>query len=188
MSCSIALLAARNSLMLLNKACLVLIFHGNHLHCVYRPNYIKLYEVYLIWARPYMLSIYQGMKLNIDLYSTGVCKIYEEHLKRINPNTPSITYDISQLFDFIDNLADLCCLVFQKSTQTYAPYNKDWIKEKIYILLRKQAGKWWERQPPKNWNRMAAVKWPYLWVNRFLISFYCQWLSISLILFANPSY
>lgn len=41
----------------------------------------------------------------------GVCKIYEEHLKRQNPHTPSITYDISQLFDFIDQLADLSCLV-----------------------------------------------------------------------------
>lgn len=43
--------------------------------------------------------------------STGVCKMYEEHLKRMNPNSPSITYDISQLFDFIDDLADLSCLV-----------------------------------------------------------------------------
>ena len=34
----------------------------------------------------------------------GVCKMYEEHLKRMNPNSPSITYDISQLFDFIDDL------------------------------------------------------------------------------------
>ena len=41
----------------------------------------------------------------------GVCKMYEEHLKRMNPNSPSITYDISQLFDFIDDLADLSCLV-----------------------------------------------------------------------------
>nr|CAD7428391.1 unnamed protein product [Timema monikensis] len=69
----------------------------------------------------------------------GVCKIYEEHLKQQNPNTPSITYDISQLFDFIDQVADLSCLVYQKSTNTYAPYNKDWIKEKIYVLLRRQA-------------------------------------------------
>lgn len=71
----------------------------------------------------------------------GVCKIYEEHLKKMNPNTPSITYDISQLFDFVDQLTDLSCLVYQKSTNTYAPYNKDWIKEKIYILLRRQAAK-----------------------------------------------
>ncbi|XP_032821053.2 enhancer of rudimentary homolog isoform X2 [Petromyzon marinus] len=69
----------------------------------------------------------------------GVCKIYEEHLKRMNPNSPSITYDISQLFDFIDDLADLSCLVYRADTQTYQPYNKDWIKEKIYILLRRQA-------------------------------------------------
>jgi hypothetical protein len=41
----------------------------------------------------------------------GVCKIYEEHLKKMNPNTPSITYDISQLFGFIDGLSDLSCLV-----------------------------------------------------------------------------
>ena len=40
----------------------------------------------------------------------GVCKIFEEHLKRSNPNSPSITYDISQLFDFIDSLQDLVCL------------------------------------------------------------------------------
>ncbi|EDS39107.1 enhancer of rudimentary protein [Culex quinquefasciatus] len=70
----------------------------------------------------------------------GVCKIYEEHLKRRNPNTPTITYDISQLFDFVDQLADLSCLVYQKSTNTYAPYNKEWIKEKIYVLLRQAAG------------------------------------------------
>ena len=38
-------------------------------------------------------------------------------------------------------LSDLSCLVYQKSTNTYAPYNKDWIKEKIYILLRRQASK-----------------------------------------------
>lgn len=71
----------------------------------------------------------------------GVCKIYEEHLKKTQPDISSITYDISQLFDFIDKLADLSCLVYQKSTSTYAPYNKEWIKEKIYILLRRQAAR-----------------------------------------------
>lgn len=37
----------------------------------------------------------------------GVCKIYEEHLKRKNPNTPTITYDISQLFDFVDQVCPI---------------------------------------------------------------------------------
>lgn len=44
----------------------------------------------------------------------GVCKIYEEHLKRRNPNTPTITYDISQLFDFLDQVSQ----IFQSSCQT----------------------------------------------------------------------
>ncbi|XP_076033863.1 enhancer of rudimentary [Oratosquilla oratoria] len=97
-----------------------------------------------------ILLVQSGIKPETRTYSDyesvnecmeGVCKIYEEHLKRMNPNTPSITYDISQLFDFIDQLSDLSCLVYQKSTNTYAPYNKDWIKEKIYILLRRQAAK-----------------------------------------------
>eukprot|EP00800_Vazella_pourtalesii_P022392 TRINITY_DN879_c0_g1_i1.p1 TRINITY_DN879_c0_g1~~TRINITY_DN879_c0_g1_i1.p1 ORF type:complete len:104 (+),score=17.30 TRINITY_DN879_c0_g1_i1:69-380(+) len=70
----------------------------------------------------------------------GVCKMFEEHLKQINPHSPSITYDINQLFKFINNLVDLTCLVLQKPTGTYVPHNKDWIKEKIYVMLRQQAG------------------------------------------------
>ena len=46
-------------------------------------------------------------------------------MKRTNPNIHSITYDISQLFHFIDQSADLSCLVYQKSTNTYSPYNED---------------------------------------------------------------
>lgn len=69
----------------------------------------------------------------------GICVIFEEHLKKSHPEVPAITYDIGQLFDFIDSLKDLSCLVYQSSTNTYAPYSKDWIKEKIYVLLRKQS-------------------------------------------------
>eukprot|EP00794_Sanderia_malayensis_P020205 gene20205-22181_t len=47
---------------------------------------------------------------SIDDCLEGVCKIYEEHLKRKHPDSSSITYDISQLFDFIDQLTDLSCL------------------------------------------------------------------------------
>lgn len=43
----------------------------------------------------------------------GVCKIYEEHLKRLHPNTPTITYDISQLFDFVDQVPSSESCLFQ---------------------------------------------------------------------------
>lgn len=69
----------------------------------------------------------------------GVCKMYEEHLKTANPDSTTITYSIEELFRFIDQLSDLSCLVFQRITNSYAPYNKEWIKAKIYELLRQAA-------------------------------------------------
>ena len=44
----------------------------------------------------------------------GICKMFEEHLKRTHPEEPTITYDIAELFEFIDSLPDLCCLVMVK--------------------------------------------------------------------------
>ena len=87
------------------------------------PNSI-CYDITLIYLsdilsnyRPAMahtiLLVQPGIKPETRTYSDyesvnecmeGVCKIYEEHLKRTNPNLPSITYDISQLFDFIDQV------------------------------------------------------------------------------------
>jgi len=54
----------------------------------------------------------------------------------MNPNSPSITCDISQLFEVIDQLADLSCLVFEKASGKYVPHKKACIKETIYMLLR----------------------------------------------------
>ena len=68
----------------------------------------------------------------------GVCKIYEEHLKRKYPDRSSITYDLSELFEFLDNFYELNCLVFQRETETFAPYTKEWIKEKITNYFKKQ--------------------------------------------------
>lgn len=45
------------------------------------------------------------------LIFTGVCKIFEEYLRQMNPHTPSITYDISELFKFVDTIYDMSCLV-----------------------------------------------------------------------------
>lgn len=71
----------------------------------------------------------------------GICKMYEEHLKWMNPLDQSIMYGVDQLFEFIDRMVNLSCLVFQEGTQTYKPYNREWIKERIYMLLSQQAQK-----------------------------------------------
>lgn len=86
--------------------------------------------------------------------------MYERHLKEDNPGLTTITYDISQLFDYIDRLTDLSCMVyvaqfffqifgfiffffcrFQRQSNMYAPFPKDWIKEKIFVFLKREASK-----------------------------------------------
>ncbi|CAO2586959.1 Enhancer of rudimentary homolog [Lemmus lemmus] len=49
--------------------------------------------------------------------------MYEEHLERKNPNSP------------------ISAVLFTELIHTYQPYNKDWIKEKIYVLLHHRPNK-----------------------------------------------
>lgn len=41
----------------------------------------------------------------------GICGLYERKIRDINPVGP-ITYDISDLYNFIDGLADISALVW----------------------------------------------------------------------------
>lgn len=42
----------------------------------------------------------------------GICALYERKLKEINPAIRNISYEISDLYNFIDGLADLSALVY----------------------------------------------------------------------------
>lgn len=66
----------------------------------------------------------------------AIIKTFEEDLKK---KTSQVTYEMDELYQYLDSLADISCLVFQKQTNTYAPHDKDWIKEKIYGVMRKTA-------------------------------------------------
>lgn len=66
--------------------------------------------------------------------------MYEHRLKQLNPNRRKITYDISDLFSFIDNIPDLSCLVFNKQISAYVPHDKKWMKNRVFEHLKKQAG------------------------------------------------
>lgn len=41
----------------------------------------------------------------------GVVGLYELHLKKLNPNVKTIQYDVQDLFQYLDELADLSCLM-----------------------------------------------------------------------------
>jgi len=69
----------------------------------------------------------------------GICQMYEFRLKQLNPERRKITYDISDLFTFVDSLPDLSALVFDSRVNAYVPHNKDWVKNRVYEHLKTQA-------------------------------------------------
>ncbi|CAN0860616.1 Enhancer of rudimentary homolog [Linum grandiflorum] len=66
----------------------------------------------------------------------GICGIYERKLKEINPAVRNISYDIADLYNFIDGLADMSALVYDQRIQAYLPYDRQWIKQKTFQHLK----------------------------------------------------
>lgn len=49
--------------------------------------------------------------LGVNIAMDAVTKLYEHKLKELNPLVPQITYEINDLYKFLDDLADICALV-----------------------------------------------------------------------------
>ncbi|KAA3458078.1 enhancer of rudimentary-like protein isoform X1 [Gossypium australe] len=73
------------------------------------------------------------------LACAGICGLYERKLKDLNPATGNITYDIADLYNFIDGLADMSALVYDHRIQAFLPNDRQWIKQKLFQHLKKLA-------------------------------------------------
>jgi len=51
----------------------------------------------------------------------ALVKMYEHKLKELNPSVAHITYDVSDLFNFLDSLSELVGLVLNKQLNAYEP-------------------------------------------------------------------
>mmetsp|Transcript_34474 Transcript_34474/g.78663 ORF Transcript_34474/g.78663 Transcript_34474/m.78663 type:complete len:116 (+) Transcript_34474:86-433(+) len=79
---------------------------------------------------------YESVPLALD----GICQLYEQEMREANPSVSSVTYEVADLFRYIDNLGDLCCLVFNptSTSNAYVPHNKEWIKAKVFEHIKTQ--------------------------------------------------
>ena len=76
----------------------------------------------MIFLTFFYISVFHADFENLNDALEGVCKIFEENLKKTHTTSPQITYDVSQLFDFVDELRDISCLVLDKKSFKYSPY------------------------------------------------------------------
>ena len=70
----------------------------------------------------------------------GLCKIFEEWLKSQYTHQRNITYDVADLFAFVDALGDLGALVLEPEAAVYTPHNKEWVKQRVLKHLQALAG------------------------------------------------
>ncbi|KAL1931270.1 hypothetical protein VTP01DRAFT_10407 [Rhizomucor pusillus] len=69
-----------------------------------------------------------------------IAGMYEQHLQRENPDLGQIQYRAEDLFHFIDTYKEFVALVFEPSQQTYAPRDKQWIKNRLLAHFSRPAG------------------------------------------------
>jgi Enhancer of rudimentary len=68
----------------------------------------------------------------------GVCRLYENALKISLGKIGHITYELNNLIEYIDSLADLKILISSSNGGGFIEKDKLWIKESIVNHLQKQ--------------------------------------------------
>ena len=76
---------------------------------------------------------------SVSLAMDGLCKLYEQRLQQLNPEDELLSYDIQDLYTFLDQLGDVSCLVASPRTGSYAPHDREWIKARLFKRLRQLA-------------------------------------------------
>lgn len=69
----------------------------------------------------------------------GVCQLYEQRLKLQNSDKTEVTYDVAELFTYLDSLKDIGTLVYNVNIKAYEPKSRDWLKQQLYCGLKGQA-------------------------------------------------
>ena len=69
-----------------------------------------------------------------------IIKMFEDRLKAMTPDAPKITYDVMDLFRYLDNLVDVSALVLDTATKSYTPLDKEGLRSDIYTHLKNMAG------------------------------------------------
>lgn len=57
-----------------------------------------------------------------------------------NTRSRDATYDQRDLYRFVDRLHDVSVLVFDQTIKAYVPHDKEFVKQKMYATLTRNAG------------------------------------------------
>lgn len=67
-----------------------------------------------------------------------ILKLFEDKLRNQLQEKDNFTYDLSDLYEYLDDLPSIQCLIFSEDTRTFTPHDKNWVKSKLYAHLSNQ--------------------------------------------------
>lgn len=62
--------------------------------------------------------------------------MYEVLLKSLNPGLAEMTYDVEDLFAYLDRLPELSALIYDPQLDAYVPHDRAWIKQAALSQLQ----------------------------------------------------
>eukprot|EP00928_Gymnodinium_smaydae_P019788 TRINITY_DN17616_c0_g1_i2.p2 TRINITY_DN17616_c0_g1~~TRINITY_DN17616_c0_g1_i2.p2 ORF type:complete len:177 (+),score=32.06 TRINITY_DN17616_c0_g1_i2:176-706(+) len=68
-----------------------------------------------------------------------LCQMYEQVLKLQAGQGQTAKYNVDDLWEFVDDLPDIGCLVLDRQSGAYVPHSRAWIKETMLQHLKGQA-------------------------------------------------
>ncbi len=71
----------------------------------------------------------------------GLTQIFENQLREFNPDRKELTYNMADLYEYIDRVPDLSMLVFDPYTKQYRPFTKAMIKDVLLEFVTSQGGR-----------------------------------------------
>eukprot|EP01059_Diplonema_ambulator_P003807 TRINITY_DN13503_c0_g1_i1.p1 TRINITY_DN13503_c0_g1~~TRINITY_DN13503_c0_g1_i1.p1 ORF type:complete len:100 (+),score=10.04 TRINITY_DN13503_c0_g1_i1:74-373(+) len=76
---------------------------------------------------------------SLPLCLQGICHMFETRLKSERPNNSEITYDIADLFAFMDSFEDFSLLQYNQDKKGYEPYGLAAIRAALYNHIKSQS-------------------------------------------------
>ena len=75
---------------------------------------------------------------SLDSCLDHVLKVFEDKLRIRLQEKDNFTYDLSDLYEYIDELPHIVCLIYSEEFRNYTPHDKSWVKSKLYTHLTTQ--------------------------------------------------
>lgn len=65
-----------------------------------------------------------------------ICELFENKLRELNPHASQVSYEVQDLWNYLDKVPDISALVYDPKINAYIPCGKEWLKKKVLAYIQ----------------------------------------------------